>query len=301
MKVAIYLRVDAPSQQLIAQAVMEGCRRMGESAHVFSQWGSPEHDAECAVLFGIGGDAKQIYDAARKAGKRTVLLDKPYIRALKGGSTPRYHLVRVAVDGFQPLGYFQVEKRASDRWDRLCVDVLPYRKRKSQAILLDGASNKYVQWCGLGNGNGSGLAQWAEWGQRIVDTIREYTNRTVIYRPRPSHNETPLVKHCVVSERPLEQDFADCEVVVSHGGNIGFDAVIRGIPHFAIGESIARPLSQTDWAKVGEPFRPSDDERRQWLHDLAYCQWNLDEFRDGSAWRYIRDTMNVIDSQGRNN
>ena len=105
----------------------------------------------------------------------------------------------------------------------------------------------------------------------------------------------PKVTGAIRSEGPLDEDFDRARVVVSHGGNIGFDAVVSGVPHFAVADSIARPLSETAWDRVGAPYVPSEERRMQWLHDLAYCQWNLDEFADGTAWRYVRETLELVD------
>lgn len=301
MNVGIYLRTDAPDQHAVAEAVREGCRIGGERPFIFS-----DHQqiatADVVVLFGIGGDAKAVWDAAKRTGKRLVLLDKPYIRQWKSTTRPRYWLLRVAVDAFQPLNYFQRVRRSPDRWNALDIAIKPYGKRDhvsllatpAASILFDGASNKYVAWNALGNGVGTDLDQWAEWGQRMVDRIGQYTTLPIKYRPRPSKNQVPSIRGALVSTISLEHDFALCDLVVSHGGNIGYDAVVAGIPHFAIGDSIARPLSETEWRRIQIPVIPPEDVRSQWLADIAWCQWNLDEFRAGAAWAYIRETMEII-------
>ncbi len=297
MKVAIYLRVDAPSQLAVATAVCDGAKRMGETAWLFDK-PQVEPDADIVVLFGIGGDAKIVYDLNVAAGKRMVLLDKPYVRRAKADKVrsilDRYHVVRVTVDGFQPLPYFQLKKRPSDRWDAFDIRPVSYRDSKTGPILFDGASNKYVAWNGLGSGTGTGIMQWAEWGQSMVNKIAQNTSRQIIYRPRPTHHDTPKIVGCEVSEATFADDLARAAIVVSHGGNIGFDAVVAGIPHFAIGDSIARPLSETNWVRVGHSKIPDERARRQWLCDVAYCQWTLNEFRDGPAWSYVRETMEMV-------
>ena len=285
MKVAVYVRQPTPPHEAVAKAVTIGAVASGETAWVFGK-DAPrcQEDADVVVVFGIGGDARQVWDA--NAHARRVLLDKPYTR----GSTPgpaRYYLCRVAIDAFQPLAYFQQWAHTPHRWNALGLKPMPYKDNANRSFtLFDGASNKYCLW--------NDLPPWAEWGQEMVYKIGAFSSNPILYRPRLSHNSPPTIRDAILSELPLVEDFARSRVVVSHGGNIGFDAALAGIPHFAIGDSVARPISETDWSKIGEPFVPSEEKRQQWFNDLAYCQWNLDEFADGSAWRYVRETMDLI-------
>jgi len=286
MKVAIYIRQPAEPHEVVAEAVRHGAALLGEKAWTFGK-GDPQHqDADVVVIFGIGGDAKQVWDANPQA--RRILLDKPYVRG--GAPNPkRYYLCRVSIDAPQPLTYFQKIPRKSSRWDRLQLFPKPYADKNTNTthILFDGASNKYCLW--------NDLPPWPEWGQMIVDKIRAHAPNPIIYRPRPSHNDAPRnITGAELSEIPIVEDLARARIVVSHGGNIGFDAAFAGVPHFAIDRSIARPISQTDWSKVGIPYVPEYPVRRQWFYDLAYCQWNLDEFADGSAWRYVRESMELL-------
>lgn len=281
MKVAVYARQETEPHQAVAMAVARGAVKAGDNAWVFGKADPQRQDeAEVVIIFGIGGDARQIWDA--NVGKHRVLLDKPYTRGRGLAAPTRYHLVRVAVDGFQPLPYFQRKRRPPDRWRALNLEPRPYRVIPGP-ILFDGASNKYCLW--------NDLPPWPAWGQLIVNKIAEHTPVPIIYRPRPSHNPPPAVSGAKLSEGKLEDDLAVASVVVSHGGNIGFDCALAGVPHFAIADSIARPISETAWDRVASLRVPTRAEREQWFCDLAYCQWTLTEFEDGPAWRYVRETI----------
>lgn len=282
MKVGIYQREPTPPHRAVADAVQVGALSAGELAWKFDRT-TPEwlnQDLDIVVVFGIGGDAKQVWDAYPKAIR--VLLDKPYVRRAQRKGQHRYSVVRVSVNDFQPLAYFQKIPRPADRWNALGIR-LTSRAKFGSCVLLDGASNKYCLWNGLGD--------WTVWGQEMVNRIRQHTDLPIIYRPRPSHNLAPKVEGAELSEGPLSDDFDRARVVVSHGGNIGFDAVVSGLSHFAIGNSAARPVSETSWFEVGRPSLPKNSERLQWLYDLAYTQWTLDEFESGAAWSYIRSVV----------
>lgn len=228
-------------------------------------------DADALVLLGIGGSARSIWDAYLAAGKRVVLFDKGYSRGTG--------FLRVSCGAFQPHAYFRKVPRPLDRFDRLAIRLAPYRLTGTH-ILFDGASNKFCQWKGFGD--------WARWGAEMVALIKSHTSLPVIYRPRPSHNPPPAVPGAELSEGPLEQDFARARVVVSWGGAMGFDAVCAGVPHFAIGDSIAWTMSERAWSRLDVPFVPTDEARVRFCADVAYCQWTLDEIASGQAWPFIR-------------
>lgn len=285
MRVAIYIRQPTEPHEAVARAVQVGSEKCGETSWTFGKDAPQHQDAEVVIVFGIGGDAKQVWDANPQA--RRILLDKPYVRNNGIPMPNRYHVVRVSIDAPQPLAYFQKIPRRSARWDRMKLFPKPYTiSSQNKAILFDGASNKYCLW--------NNLPDWPVWGQQVVDRIRQHATNPVIYRPRPSHNDAPKsITGAELSEGPIVDDLARARVVVSHGGNIGFDAVFAGVPHFAIDCSIARPISETDWSRCGIPYVPDYLVRRQWFYDVAYCQWSLDEFADGSAWRYVRECMEL--------
>lgn len=233
-------------------------------------------DVDYLVLFGIGGVAKTIWDAYRSAGIPTIFIDKGYTR--------NRGLWRVSVRDHQPLAYF-AQNRPHDRLNKLGIELAPYHG--GSHILFDGASNKFCTWKDMGD--------WQDWGRSIVEKIRQHSKLPIIYRPRPRHHHEmrrPLeIPGTELSIGPLDDDLARARVCVSFGGAIGVDAVVSGTPHFAIGDSIARPLSETDWSRLDKPFIPTDEQRLQWLADVAYTQFTVDEFRSGVAWASIEPAL----------
>lgn len=234
-------------------------------------------DCDVAVLFGIGGVTKRVWEAYRFRGRQVILLDKAYSR--------RTGHWRVSVGSSQPLSYLMKLPRPEDRLrkiEELGVALEPFRAR-GECILLDGASNKYLEWYGLGT--------MREWGESMVNTIRKFTDRRIIYRPRPTHNQPIRISGAELSVGPLSDDFNRSFLVVSNGGNIGWDAVIAGLPHFAISDSVARPVSETEWRNINNPRSITEQERRQWAANVAYCQFTEEEFGKGLAWHYIRQHL----------
>lgn len=263
MHIHFHVRGPFTKQLALLKALEAAADNSGDvlsSEHGFVE----ARDCDAVVLFGIGGWARAARDAYH--GKPIIFFDKGYSR---GG------FFRVAVNCFQPLAYFQNTPRPSDRFEALGIKPRHYGADGGY-ILFDGASNKFCIWQGLGD--------WREWGAETMAALKATTDRTVVYRPRPSHNiPDPLPA--------LSEALAGARVVVSYGGNIGWDCAVAGVPHFALGDSIARPISETRWGNLDVPFIPAEAERLQWFYDVAYCQWTLDEISEGRAWQEIRKPL----------
>lgn len=282
MRFQFHYRAPFTKQLALLDAVKAGAAKHGDE--VVGEQGFDEvRDVDGLVLFGIGGNSREVFDAYQRAGKHVVFWDKGYTR---GGGW-----FRVAVNSFQPLDALQREWPA-DRFKALGIN-LPWYSTRGRCILFDGASNKFCLWQGLGD--------WIDWGARLLRTIRAHTDLPIVYRPRPSHNNelekarlaqaAESVRGVEFSDGPLAQDFARAQIVVSYGGNIGWEAALHGLAHFAIGDSIARPISETEWSRVGRPYIPTERERREWAQAVAYQQWTLPEIASGEAWRHIRGML----------
>lgn len=276
MKFVMHYRAPFTKQLVLLDAVRAGAAVHGDIVEGIQGFPAVNLEADGLILFGIGGMSADIYAAYKMFNRQTVFFDKGYTRGA---------YLRVAVNCFQPLRYMSESPRPLDRLEKLKVDFRPY-KLDGGYILFDGASNKFCMWNNLGH--------WLKWGQDTVAQIAGFTDVPIIYRPRPSHNNDqvfPETKAQLSLDKSLEEDFARTRICVSYGGNIGWDCALAGIPHFAIGESIARPVSETDWRRIAEPRIPTEGTRIQWAADVAYCQWNLQEIASGEAWLNIRSLL----------
>lgn len=274
------------TQLRMLKAVTSGAKAHGIEIVPVTDTEKKVDNVHGCVLFGIGKPNRTIFEAYK--GCKTVYFDTGYCKP------DQYY--RVSVKSFQPVKYLMDEQKPSDRFERLGLELKPYAVR-GEHILFDGASHKFCLWHGFCQdrlGPEWWHYCWNVWGQEIVETIRQFSKKPIIYRPRPSRNPKNAAGpidgtiHSIVS---LEEDFNRSFVVVSYGGSIGFHAMVEGVPHFAIGDSIARPLSETFWWKLDEPKIPSEEARLKWLYNVAYCQWTLDEIASGEAWADIKERL----------
>jgi hypothetical protein len=69
---------------------------------------------------------------------------------------------------------------------------------------------------------------------------------------------------------------------VTFNSNSAVDAVLAGVPAYVEDEGgMAFDVASHT---VGEIHRP---DRAQWAHDLAYCQWTVDEMASGATWEHL--------------
>lgn len=277
MRFVMHYRAPFTKQLALLDAVRTGAAVHGDFIGYEQGFSRVHSDFDGLILYGIGGMSKEIYDAYRAAGKHVIFFDKGYLRG-------KY--LRVAVNSFQPLDQLYRVKRPTNRFETLGIELQKYEVRGDR-ILFDGASNKFCLWKELGD--------WLSWGRFTTQTLQQHTTYPIVYRPRPSHNNE-LTQFEVEGAQlslgvTLEEDFKKTRVCVSYGGNIGWDCAVAGVPHFAIGDSIARPISETDLTRVGEPFIPTEEQRLEWFAQVSYWQWTLHELASGEAWGHIKESL----------
>lgn len=265
IKANFHMRAEFGKVRMVAEALVAGAARLGDQIDIVQGFDGVRDGA--LIIFGIGGMTREIHDAYAAAGRDIILIDKGYTR------DPYF---RVSVNGFQPLHYM-AQSRPDDRWRKLGMRIHPIRQGQSGVVLIDGGSNKYALWAGLGD--------WIQWGRETVAWARMRQSSPVVYRPRPSHNPPPEDMGCEISTGPLADDLRRARLVITHGGNLGFDAIVHGIPVIALGPTIAKPL---DSVRLDAPVLFTNRQRWQWLADLAYCQWTVAEYASGEAWADIR-------------
>lgn len=235
--------------------------------------------SDIAVIFGIRKDAVpaswqrgEIFRRQWEAGKTTVVLDSGYVK--RGDHENAYHMV--GVNGLNNRADFRNEGSPPDRWERLGVDLQPWKD--GEHILICGqvpwdASCQHVpnqKWC-----------------QDAVYELQRFTKRPIRYRPHPKALEhCPPIRGAEYSLRPtLREDLKDCWAVVTFNSNSSVDAVIQGVPVFTFDEgAMAKEVSLSDFSRIETPWMP---DRAQWAADLAYTQWTPDEMGEGLPWAHL--------------
>lgn len=258
---------------MIAAAMMDGIKRWGHPVSLHRSDSFHHPIAKVAVFYGFDAHLQRVFREYRAAGLTVVFVDLGYFGRIEGGKFAGYH--KVSVNSRHPTAYFQQKQHDNRRAARFGIKVGEWHSGSS--ILLAGASGK---------GASSDGFRPEEWETRIAWLLRSHTNRQIIYRPKPSYAEARPIPGTVFAQTKADISLVlrDCHAVVTHHSNAALDGLIHGVPAFCV-EGVALPLALSDFSKVETPRTEGD--RQQLINDVAYCQFSIQEMRDGVCWRHL--------------
>jgi hypothetical protein len=119
----------------------------------------------------------------------------------------------------------------------------------------------------------------ADYGQDVSETVRKASERYVSVQVR-QHPADATVPRVVT----LEADCQFADVIVGHSGTALFEAIKNGTPVICTDPlNECMPVCST----FEEPLYRGD--REQWLHEMSYKQWSLDEIASGEMWEHLKD------------
>ncbi len=227
------------------------------------------------VTFGIGklktergrsvGDLIEAHENSAGFGKHLVI-ERGFIHR------DRYYMV--GWGGLNGRADFQNEYSPGDRFAELNVQVAPWRTDGRHIVLCG-----QIPWDAAVQ-----FSNHVKWCRRTASTLVKLSDRPVVFRPHPlqptavSMDSIPVE----ISHKPtLQDDLVDAWAVVTFNSNAGVEATLAGVPAFvsdigAMGYSLLNK-------KLSALAAPAMPDRKQWLFDLAYTQWTLDEMASGRA------------------
>lgn len=171
-------------------------------------------------------------------------------------------------------GYFRMVKNGryvhdtpdytSDRFDKLDIDVKDWRTSGEHIVVAPMSSF-------VAKLNGWNPSQWLE---TVVQTLREHTDRKIVIKPKDS-------------DVPLAEVLQDAHAFVTFDSHSAIDAVLAGIPAYSMPDSSVAPVANFNLSTIEEPEMP---DRQQWLNNLAYMQFTIDEILNGEAKSILQDS-----------
>ena len=89
-----------------------------------------------------------------------------------------------------------------------------------------------------------------------------------------------------------EVDFAsllnNAHAVVNYNSNPAIEAVLQGVPVYVDESSLCRPVGNLIGSDIENPAKPN---RTEWLKQISYCEWFVDEIRQGLPWSRLKEQL----------
>lgn len=273
---------DKPRERILADAFARGVAEGGDHIELRPLQAQIE-TADCDVACMVGVKSRELCRAHWDKGIHTIILDKGYTRHAAPGAVKLWEYWRVAVDAHHPTGRLMKSLYPRTRWDELELTIKPWRDpTRKGAILLAGSSQKYHDFYGL--------REPTHWAKKLIRQLREVTDQPIIYRPKPSWRDAVPIEGTIWSgsQETIDEVLERTSVLITHGSNACFEAVLEGIPCVVVGEAVAKPISSKQVEEIAHPWRVAEPVREAWFYELAHYQWTLPEMAAGKTWEFLR-------------
>lgn len=269
---------------------------------------------DIAVQFGAAKPRDQEHHVVRqnlaKCASHLIHVETPLLgRRIVVNNQHEYF--RIGVDGFLngTARFYPEEKildvaRLSQLQEDLDVKFTSWKNHQQGPILI------LTQLIGDASLRGQNHSEWLS---DTIQGIRAITDRPIVVRTHPSmsskarqeffsgldalfmSNPTNLT-WSDGSLVPLQQDLGRAGICVTYSSGSTIDAVLAGVPCITMDQgNLAYPISEWDIENIKDPYIATKIEVRNWLLQLAYSQWNLEEIAQGKAWQHVIEILQELD------
>lgn len=297
------------------KAWAEGIKAVGDEAIWIEGKGDPEKYAgepreKVAVHFGYGpdsagdflkGNRRKIRQHHEKHGGVCISFDGGIWTSMGNRATDwAKHYFRCGLWSPMNDGNFLNQNSPGDRWAQiekfLETKSRPWRE-KGEHILL--CTQPIDNWSMSRTKTDPYV-----WVDEVIEKLKPHTDRKIKLRPHPNHaikcandmaKKHPQIEVTSVTKGggptadyrfTFLEELQNCWAVVTHNSTAAVDAATYGIPVFLTSDlCLAWDVGNADFSKIESPTTP---DRTQWLNDLAYANWTIDEVKSGMVWKRFR-------------
>jgi len=245
-------------------AFIDGLKRHG----IPSKWDYTEHYKPCdlAVVWGLRN---------KEINKGQLEHSADYLVMERGYFNDRKKYTGLGFNGLNGRAEFLAENMPPDRWEKHGVEIKPWRMKGDYILLMGQVSGDQSLY-------GKDPRHWYE---KTMNEIKAITDIPVYYRPHPLSRKYDGILQCDgCMTDTLADAFSKAIVVITYNSNSGVDAILNGIPVIAMDQgSMAWDMARHE---ITNEF--SIPDRKQWLYDLAYKEWTINEIEPGEAWDHLK-------------
>jgi hypothetical protein len=234
---------------------------------MLSDWESEKESTRALIIRGVSSTSQRAIKHCWETGRDFYSIDTGYFGNQK---TKTWH--RITKNNLQLLG--PIVDRPDDRLKKI-----GYSFRKftgGRKILICPPSEKIM------NLFGQPLPQdWVDW---VIQELKEYTDRPVEVRIKPSRIER-------TTTNTIESALADdVHCLITYNSIAAVEALMCGKPAIALGPNAAQTLCNTTISSVENLYTPTKDEMHQFMCHLSYGQFNRHEMQSGYAWEILNES-----------
>lgn len=193
------------------------------------------------------------------AGKPVIIAENGYI----GNDDQGHHLFALSLGQHNGAGVTVDPLGSSERWDRLGIDVKPWRPDRGGDILV-------LPQRGIGSRD---VAMPRDWLRKTTTWLKSQPRRVRV-RQHPGGDKRIV---------PIERDLSSIWATVTWGSGAAIKAIVEGVPCFY---EFPKWIGANASARFASPLLPMTDDhaRQEMLYRVSYAQWTVAEIANGYAF-----------------
>ena len=299
MKVTVYGKsANHPRFEQTLMKFATGVLDSGDDC--FLSYDEQYYETDVAVIFGSWKDRDMTHHNVKREivskAKKFIVLETPLIGRGPVKDVMDDDWYRIGIGGFlADTGTFHCGTKTSDRWDI----IRKHFRIKLPTYNLDHKDNIVValQLPGDASLRGASIEKWC---RDTCLAIRTQTDRPIIVRlPQLERNwdveplevarKLPNVEFQMGTKDNLIPTLNSARCTVTYTSGFAIDSLLNGTPTIAMNPgNFAYSIAPHTVDHIDNPTCPPRD---QWLYNLSYCQWHIDEIENGLPWRHLRQLL----------
>ena len=220
------------------------------------------------ILIRSMGKRKLIHDCWKNE-KMFYYMDSGYVGNYKSRLNPYGYKLWHRIVKYD-VQHSEVFDRPDDRWKRLDYPIHK-RKKGGRHILLVTPSEKPCKFYGIDRDT---------WVKDTVAEIKKHTDRPIIIRDKAPRQQRII--------KTIFEDLDDCYAMVTFQSIAAVESVLYGVHAFTLGYTAADFVANKDLRDLEKPAEYDEETIYKWACHLAYCQYHIDELKDGTAYKMLR-------------
>jgi hypothetical protein len=253
---------------------------------------------DVAIMFGSWKGRDRSHHVARTSVARNsnvfVCIETPLLGRVMFEKNKHY---RVGINGFlNNSGIFFNQQHKNDRLSQLGIQFPGWKDNSNGHVLI------MLQLPGDASLRGINMYSWARY---CVEQIKKHApDREIVIRSHPGHRikdtdefykfvadlliDNNNIKISPGNEKPLKDDLENCYCTVSYSSGSGIDSILHGVPTIATDPgNFAWGISSNYVEDINNLTRADSKQIEDWLCNLAYSQWTIEEMHNGTVWTHL--------------